>query len=386
MDFSLTTEQELIRETMRSFVTTACPRETMREFDVEQRFPRELWAKLAGTGMLGAALPEEHGGTPTGVVEQLLVTEELARGALPLAVAFVNTACLGASVLAHLASPALLERLAPRLVAGEVILSFAWTEPDAGSDVLAMRSTATPAEDDGYVVNGTKTFITLAAEADHIFAVVRTASDGGSRAEGFTCLLLDGSDHGVEVRKLGKVGQRSAPFAEVHLGDVHVPPERRVGAEGRALQEIGHVLAFERILFSAVCVGLARQALDDAARYALERTAFGKPIGGFQAIQHHLADVATMIESANLLTHRAAWLHARGDDVRVAGTQAFLAASSAAGEATDRGMQILGAAGYSTEFDMERYWRDARAFRVSPITTEVAKGVVARGLGMPRSY
>lgn len=385
MDFALTAEQRLIRDTMRSFVATACPRDTMREIDASQRFPRHLWANLASTGVLGIALPEEHGGTPTGVVEQLLVAEELARGALPLAVAFVNTACLGASVLAHLAQAPLLDALAPRLVAGELVLSFAWTEPDAGSDVLAMRSTATTA-DGGYVVNGTKAFITLADEADGIFTVVRTPATNGHRSEGFTCLLIDGSTPGLEVRKLEKTGQRSTPFAEVHLGDVHVPGDRLIGTEGRALKEIGHVLSFERILFSAVCVGLARQALDDAARYALERQAFGGPIGRFQAVQHHLADMATAIESASLLTHRAAWLHHRGEDVRVAGTQAFLAASSAACEATDRGMQILGAAGYSTEFDMERYWRDARAFRVSPITTEVAKSVVARGLGMPRSY
>jgi acyl-CoA dehydrogenase len=385
VDFALSPEQHLIRETMRSFVAAECPRDVVREADAAERFPRELWSRLAPTGMLGVAVPEDQGGAKSGVLEQVLIAEELARGPVALAVAFINTACLGASVLTQLAPAATAEPLIARLLAGNLILSFAWTEADSGSDVLAMRSKAVRAAD-GYVATGAKMFITLAAEADCVFTVLRTSTDAKRRSDGFSCLMLDTSDPGVQTRRLGKAGQKSAPFGEVHFSDLAVPADRLVGTEGRALQEIGPVLSFERILFSAICVGIARQALADAVAYALERTAFGRPIGQFQAVQHHLAEMTATIESASLLTYRAAWLHDSGQDAGTAGTLAFLAASTAAGDVTDRGMQVLGGAGYSTEFDMERYWRDARAFRLAPVTSEVARGLVARSLGMPRSY
>jgi acyl-CoA dehydrogenase len=387
VNFDESEEQSLLRETVQSFVAAECPRELVRRYEAEGRFPRELWTKLAGLGIAAIALPESRGGTESGTVEQAIVAEELAQGALALAVAFVNTACLGASVLAAAAQPELRDRLLPEVARGDLILTFAWTEPSGGSDVLSMTTVAESVEDGrAFVVDGAKTFITLAREASHVFTVLRTDPPAERRSDGLSCLLIETAAAGVEISHIEKVGQRSAPFYDVRFAGVRVGAGNLIGDRGDAWRRLAPRLGSERVLFAALCLGLARRAFADALAYSLERPAFGRPIGGFQALQHRLVDMRAMIDSARLLTYRAAWLEASGRSAAAEATQAFLVASTAADRVTDGGMQILGAAGYTTDFDMERHWRDARAFRVSPVTREVAKNTLARSLGLPRSY
>lgn len=385
MNFDPTPEQRLLRDTVRSFVAAECPREVVRALEGEGRFPRELWVKLAGLGLLDIAAPHENDGEAVGAIEQAIVVEELARGSVALAVAFVNTACLAAPVLAGLGS-ASVQSLIAELVAGRLIASFAWTEPSAGSDILAMRTTARRVPDGSYVLNGSKTFITLAAEADQIFTIARTDRDPTNRAAGLSCFLLAKGSDGLSVRRLAKVGQKSAPFAELFFSDVVVPAERLIGEEGSVWWKLTPYLRAERILFAALCLGIAREAFQDAVEHSLAREAFGRSIAHFQAIQHHIADMKTSIDAAELLVYRAAWLAAAGRDSVTEGTQALMVAAAAAGDVADRGMQIMGGAAYTTELDMERYWRDARAFRLSPVTAEVAKNLIAQAAGLPRSY
>ncbi len=385
VSFDESKEHALLRETVRSFVAAECPRELVRSFEAEQRFPRELWSKLAELGLTAIGVPEAHAGA--GAIEQAIVVEELAQGSLALAVAFVNTACLGAAALAADATPELRDRLLPGLAAGELLFTFAWTEPSGGSDVLSMTTTAETVDGGhAYLVNGTKTFITLAQEADHLFTVLRTAPPSERRSEGLSCLLIPSTAAGVEIARIEKAGQRSTPFYEVRFAEARVAANCLVGEENDAWRRFAPRLGAERALFAAVCLGLARRAFAEALEYSLERPAFGRPIGAFQAIQHRLVDMKTLIDSTELLTYRAAWLESTGRQAAAEATQAFLAAASTAGRVTDAGMQILGAAGYTTDFDMERHWRDARAFQVSPVTTEVAKNTLARALGLPRSY
>jgi acyl-CoA dehydrogenase len=384
VDFDLTSEQTLLRDSVREFVARECPRDLVRACDRERRFPQEIYTKLAGLGVLGIALDAEDGGVG-GTLEQALVTEELARGSVAVAVAFVNAACLGQAVLSTHPAAAV-PNLPAEIAAGRSIVTFAWTEPDAGSDILALRTRATPAASGGYVVNGAKTFITLAEEASHLLTVVRTRAPEGRRSDGLTCLLVPSTAEGVEIRPLGKVGQRSAPFYDVAFADLELPPGHLVGEEHGAWGELLPLLASERTLFAAVCLGIARQALAEATSYCLEREAFGRTIAHLQAVQHHLAEMKTSVDATELLVYRSAWLADRdrlqGDET----SQALMVAARTASMVTDLGLQVTGAAGYSEEFDMERHWRDARAFRLSPVSTEVALNLVARGLGLPRSY
>ncbi len=385
MNFDLTSEQLLLRESVQSFVARECTRDLIRHVERERRFPSELWAKLADLGLLALAAPPNFDGEGAGAVEQALVVGELARRSVALAVAYVNTACLAAPLLAAYAFSGR-EQVVSDIIAGRMLVSFAWTEPSSGSDVLAMRAVARRDADGNYVLSGSKTFITLAAEASEILVVARTGTDDSNRSYGLSCFLVPAGVEGLSIHALGKVGQLSAPFAEVFLDDVVVPSDRLIGDEHEAWRQLARFLKGERVLFAALCLGIAREAFSAAVDYSETREAFGRTIAHFQAIQHHVADMKTSIDAAELLVYRAAWLISRGREASIEATQALMVAATAAGDVTDRGMQILGGASYTDEFDMERYWRDARAFRLSPVTTEVAKNIIARGVGLPRSY
>jgi acyl-CoA dehydrogenase len=385
VDFDLSPEQLLLRDTVREFVAANCDRELARRLDDTREFPYELWRRLADLGLLGLQVSEDDGGSGGTPLDALVVVEELARGAVAVAVPFVNTAGLAAKVIAALGSEEQRARLLPELLAGRLLASFAWTEPVGGTDVLALQTRAVSDGDD-YVVTGTKTFITLASVADYLFTIVRTLDDQPKRTQGLTCLLIAPDTPGVELRRIDKAGQRATEFFEVRFDDVRVPASQRIGPEHDAWRSLVPLLNGERTMFAGICLGLAKTAFADALRYTAERSAFGKTINHFQALQHHVADMKLAIDSCELLAYRAAWLESAGRPTALEATQAFLASAQMVSMVTDLGLQLMGGYGYTTDFDMERYWRDARVFRVSPITTEMAKNVVAQGLGMPRSY
>jgi alkylation response protein AidB-like acyl-CoA dehydrogenase len=319
------------------------------------------------------------------MLDFVLCVDELAQGSVALAIPFVTTASLGARVLAGLGTSEQKRTLLSELIAGRLVTTFAWTEPAGGSDVLAMTTRAERSPDGSeYTLHGTKTFITLADAADVLFTMARTDPAPEKRSHGLTCLAVPRATEGVSIRRIEKMGQRATPFCEVSFQRATVPAAARIGDEGQAWRQLVPMLVSERTCFAAVCVGIARAAFDDACGYADQRTAFGRTIDHFQAIQHHLVNMRTLIDTAELVTYKAAWAESEGKSVTFEATQALLVAAEAVGVVTDLGVQILGGYGVTTEFDAERYWRDARIFRVSPITSEVARNVLARGLNLPQ--
>jgi len=387
MDFELSEEQKMLQKTVRKFVEKECSREYIRRLEHSGEFPHDLWQKMAGMGLLGLPVSTEAGGMGGTAIDMVMVIEELARATMALAVPFTNTVGLTNKVISSLGTENQKSKFLPGLVEGKIQTCFAWTEASGGSDVLSLRTMAEPSVDrKKYIVNGSKMFITLAHVADYIFTMVRTLKNPSKKTQGISCLIIPAKQAGISIRPIEKVGGKTTGFDEIHFENVEVPKENLLGQENNGWYQLVPILNGERTCFSAICIGIAQAAFDDALRYTSEREAFGKTINHFQILQHYIADMKTMIDAGRLLTYRAAWLEATGQPFSFESAEAFLACSNIVHQVTDKGIQILGGYGYSTEFDMERYWRDGRAFRISPLTSEMAKNFLAQSLGMPRSY
>ncbi len=387
MDFEFSEEQKILRQTVRRFVEEQCPREYVRELDHTGEFPQALWQKMADLGFLGLPVSGKYGGSEGTMLDMVIVIEELAKRILALAIPFTNTIGLTNKVVSALGTEDQKSRIIPQLVKGGIKTCFAWTEASGGTDVLSMRTYAERSQDGKkYIVNGSKMFITLAHISDHIFTMVRTLRNPPKKSHGISCLMVPRNSSGISIHPIEKVGQKSTGFCEIHFENVEVSRENLLGEENNGWYQLIPLLNGERTCFSAICLGIAQAAFEDAVRYMSERTAFGKTINHFQILQHYVADMKTMIDAGQLLTYKAAWLETMGKQVSFEATEAYLACSNMVHRVTDLGMQILGGYGYTTEFDMERYWRDGRVFRISPMTTEMAKNFLAQSLGMPRSY
>ncbi len=387
MDFDLSQEQTLLQDMVRRFVTEQCPRGFVRELEKSGAFPQAMWKRLSELGLLGLPIPEDHGGSAGSMLDMVIVIEELARAALALAIPFINTVGLSSKVLCSLGSDKQKNELLPRVLSGDMLTSFAWTEASGGTDVLSMKTRAEKSIDGlHYRVNGSKMFITQAHVADYIYTMVRTDTKVAKKTEGLSCLMIPADLQGISIRTIEKTGQRSTGFCEVVFNDVEVPLESLLGDEGQAWKQLVPLLNGERTCFAAVCLGIAEAAFKDAVNYMEQRTAFGKTINHFQALQHYVAEMKILIDGSRLLVYKAAWLESQGKPDALIVTEAFHSAATMVSRVTDLGMQIMGAYGYTTEFDMERYWRDGRVFRLSPISSEMAKNFIAQSMGMPRSY
>jgi acyl-CoA dehydrogenase len=387
VDFEFSEEQKILRQTVRRFVEEQCPQEYVRQLDHTGEFPQALWQKMADLGFLGLPVSGKYGGSEGTMLDMVIVIEELAKRILALAIPFTNTIGLTNKVVSALGTEDQKSRIIPQLVKGGIKTCFAWTEASGGTDVLSMRTYAERSQDGKkYSVNGSKMFITLAHISDYIFTMVRTLRNPQKKSQGISCLMVPRNSSGISINPIEKVGQKSTGFCEIHFENVEVSRENLLGEENNGWYQLIPLLNGERTCFSAICLGIAQAAFEDAVRYMSERTAFGKTINHFQILQHYVADMKTMIDAGQLLTYKAAWLETMGKQVSFEATEAYLACSNMVHRVTDLGMQILGGYGYTTEFDMERYWRDGRVFRISPMTTEMAKNFLAQSLGMPRSY
>ncbi|MBI4012888.1 MAG: acyl-CoA/acyl-ACP dehydrogenase [Candidatus Rokubacteria bacterium] len=385
MDFDLAGEQTLLRETVRRFLDRECPREVARALDEEGRFPRDLYRKMAALGWLGLSIPEKYGGAGGGILDTVLVMEELARRSQALAVGYLLNICFGARTLTAFGSPEQQATYLPRIAAGEAFFCLGLTEPSGGTDALALTTRAEP-RDGGFVINGHKLFITGAHVADRIILVARVGPPGQRGPAGLTLFLVDTRARGVEIRPIRTVGNRAAATTEIFLADVEVPAADVLGTVGQGWAQLVHTLNNERISVAAICVGTTQAVFEDTLAYARTRTAFGKPIGQFQAIQHYLADMATGLETARLLTRKAAWLQDRGRPCDIEATMAKLHASETAQQAAGLGMRIFGGYGYTLEVDIQRHWRDTQLFVVAPISNEMARNYLAQRFGLPPSY
>ncbi len=379
MDFDLTAEQReiqgLARDLAEAEILPNAP-----AWDRDHRFPDELYPKLAELGLMGVCVPEEYGGAGADFLSYILVLEELSRA----------DAGVGVTVAVHTSATTLpiltfgtgeqRSRFVPPLARGEQLGAFALTESGSGSDAASLRSTA-ESQKDGWKLTGSKQWITNGSRAGTFILFARTDPET-SGARGISCFILDAS-HVVVTHETEKLGLNSSTTSDLALENVLVDQDRLLHEEGRGFQVAMATLDGGRIGIAAQALGIAQAAYDVAREYAKEREQFGRPIADFQAIQWKLADMATEIDAARLLTYRAAWLKQQGRPHTEEGAKAKLFASEMARRQTGEAIQILGGYGYTKEFPVERYYRDAKITEIYEGTSEIQRLVIARSiLGM----
>jgi butyryl-CoA dehydrogenase len=377
MDFELTAEQELARRTAREFAEAEIA-PVIGRYDEAEEFPAELVAKLGTLGFLGALFPVEYGGAGLDYVAYALVVEELSRvdGSVGITMWAHNSLC--ANHIYSFGTEAQRERYLLPLARGEVLGAWGLTEPGSGSDAVAMRTTATETGD-VFVLDGTKAFITNGSVAGTAVVMAKTNPDAGGR--GISAFILERGMPGFHPgQRYRKLGLHASDTAELVLEGVRVPRANLLGERDRGFQETKKVLEGGRIAMAAMSVGLAQGALDQAVRYAKERQAFGQPIGQFQGIRAILADLATEVEAARLLTLRAAYGKDQGRPVMRDASMAKVFASEVAVRCATKAVQVHGGYGYTREFPVERFYRDAKLCEIGEGTSEVQRMVIARHL------
>jgi alkylation response protein AidB-like acyl-CoA dehydrogenase len=377
MEFAVPEHLLEIQRTVRDFCQAEVKPFAAR-WDEAESFPHEVVRKLGDLGLLGMVVPEEYGGTALGALGIAVVVEEVARfdGSLALTVASHNG--LGTSHLLRFGTEALRRKYLPALASGQKLAAWGLTEPGSGSDAGAMRTRAVR-QGDHWVLNGTKLFITQGTVGE-VF-VILAVTDPEKRQKGVTAFLLEKGAKGFSQRPIhGKLGMRSSDTAELHLEDVEVPDANRIGEVGMGFVNTLQILDKGRVTIGALAVGLARGALEEAREYAKERRTFGKPIAEHQAIAFMLADMATETAAARLLVHRAAALADQGRPFGREAAMGKLFASEAAMRATTRAIQIHGGNGYTRDYPVERYFRDAKLCEIGEGTSEVQRMVIARDL------
>jgi alkylation response protein AidB-like acyl-CoA dehydrogenase len=377
MNFDLPDELREIQRTLRAFCEAEV-RPQARAWDEAGTFPREVVRKLGEMGLLGMTVPESYGGAEMGALAAAVVVEEVARfdGSLALTVASHNG--LGTSHIRVFGNDAQRRRYLPKLATGEWLGAWGLTEPGSGSDAAGMKATAMK-KGDRWVLNGTKMFITQGT-VGQVF-VVLALSEPERRQKGITAFILERGMPGFSQRPIhGKLGMRSSDTGELVMENVEVPDSQRLGEPGMGFVNTLQILDRGRITIGALSLGLARGALEESLAYARERKAFGKPIADYEAIRWMLADIKTELEAARLLVHRAATLADAGRPFTREASIAKLFASEVANRACNKAVQIHGGYGYTREFPVERYLRDAKLCEIGEGTSEVQRTVIAREL------
>jgi alkylation response protein AidB-like acyl-CoA dehydrogenase len=380
MDFGFSEEQRLLRESVRKLMAKHAPPQTVRRLDRERTYPEELYRAWVEAGLIGLPFPEAYGGLGRDLIDMVIVAEEIARTSADLVMAYSGNMFCGLNILRQ-ASEEQKRHWLPRLINGEVKLSISMSEPDAGSDIGAMRTQAVRDGDD-WVINGHKLWASMAgAERNVINVYVRTDPKANIR-QGMSLFLVDNTAPGLTLRKLDMLGRRATGTYELVFDNVRVPPERLVGGENKGWDCVLAGLQVERVSSAAGNVGGAQAVLDLAVQYAKDRKQFGRPIGSNQAIAHLLADMATQVEAARTLMWRAAWLAASGQDALREISMAKLFTSETYVQVASQGMQVLGAFGYSAELDMERHFRDSRAATIAAGTSQMQRNLIAGLMGL----
>jgi alkylation response protein AidB-like acyl-CoA dehydrogenase len=377
VDFQLPDELCEIQRTVREFcIAEVKPR--AREWDEKGEFPWDVVRKLGPLGIMGIAVPEEYGGAGLGALALAVVVEEIARydGSLALTVAAHNG--LGSGHILRFGTEEQKRRWLTPLARGERLGAFGLTEPESGSDAAAMASTAVR-KGDVWILNGSKTFITQGTVGDTFLVLARNDPDPAHRHHGITAFVLEKGMKGFSQRAIhAKLGMRSSDTAELHFDDVEVPDANRIGGVGEGFVDTLRILDRGRITIGSLAVGLARGALEEARAYAKERKTFGKPIAEHQAIAFMLADMATDVDASRLLVRRAAQLCDAGAPFGKEASMAKLFASEAAMRTTTRAIQIHGGYGYTRDFPVERFFRDAKLTEIGEGTSEVQRIVISR--------
>ena len=376
MDFGLSDDQREIQALAREVAKEKIEPDAA-DWDREHRFPRELFTELAELGLMGVCIPEEYGGAGADFLSYALVLEELSRGDAGVGVTVaVHTSAVTLPILTF-GSDEQRSRFVPPLARGETLGAFALTEPEAGSDAGSLRTAARP-EGDGWRISGSKQWITNGSHAGTFLLFARTDLDTPG-AKGVSAFVLD-ADHVRITREEEKLGLNSSVTNDLVVEEALVGRDRLLHEEGKGFEVAMATLDGGRIGIAAQALGIAQAAYDVARAYALERRQFGKRIADFQAIQWKLADMATEIDAARLLVYRAAWLKQEGRPHGEEGAKAKLFASEMARRQTGEAIQILGGYGYTKEFPVERYYRDAKITEIYEGTSEIQRLVIARSI------
>jgi len=392
LHFELTDEQRQLVEGVRA-LASRFGLDYWLECDQERRFPGEFWRSLGEGGWLGVSIPEQYGGAGLGLLESVLVIEEACRAGSgsTLSQLFMATPVFGGETIRLHGSDALKQKLLPGIADGSVNFCMALSEPDAGSDTMATRTTARRS-DGGFLVNGQKIWVTAAPESNYILTIVRTspADENGKRSHGLSLLVIDTDAEGISFAPIKKAGTNTLSASIVSLDGVQVQESRLVGSENEGWRHLLDTLNSERLVTAAGCIATADLAISLASQYARERTVFGRPIGSNQAIQFPLARLKMEVDAARLAMYQAAWLYDTSSDRRqiggAANTAKFLAANVGYA-ACEQAMQTMGGYGYAADYHVERLWRDVRLFQVAPVSQEMILNFVAQYiLDLPRSY
>jgi acyl-CoA dehydrogenase len=388
MLLDLDDDRRAFRDSVRSWVDKYFPPERALELEKrEYQYPYELWEAMSEAGFHAMGIDEQYGGQGGDAVDTAVLARELARSLGGLSWVWGIPSFSGAKALMHGGSEDQKREYLPRLAAGDIRFSIAVTEPGGGTDLLgAMRTRAVPVEG-GWRVTGQKMWSTGAKEATYLLLLARSgepATPGGRIPT--TLLMVPTDSPGIEMRYIPKLGMRAMGSCEVFLDDVFVPEEYLLGTAHEGFKVLLASLNNERIMSGALALGMLDGILEESISYAKHRTTYGKVIGGHQIIQHYIADTALGQKQGELMVFDAAWREACGMKCHQEANMVKVVTSELAVDAADRGIQILGGMGISSETHAQRFWRDLRQFRIAPISNEMVRNNLAESFGLPRSY
>ncbi|MGE0503616.1 MAG: acyl-CoA dehydrogenase family protein [Rhizobiaceae bacterium] len=378
MDFEISEQQRLMRDSLRAFLKKECPIEYVRACDEEERFPFELYDKLAAEGWLGLPIPEKYGGMGGSCTDLAVFLEEFASHFEAAANIFYTTIVIATDAITHFGTEEQKQELLPKLARGEIRFAFSLSEPNSGSDAASLRTRAV-LEGDEWVINGQKMFCSCAQEADYILLMARSDADA-PKHKGITMFLLDTKTPGVEIRKLKKLGLKPMDLNEIFLTNVRLPKGAIIGSANSGWTNALKTLDYERCCLSAVNVGAAQACLDLALTYTAQREQFGQKINSFQLSRAKLADMDMEIEAARLLLYRSANLVDRGIPNNKESAMANLFSSETYVRASLDGMRLMGGWGYLMEYDMQRHFRDSKLAEIGGGTSEILRIIISREL------
>ncbi|MGZ3526034.1 MAG: acyl-CoA dehydrogenase family protein [Thermodesulfobacteriota bacterium] len=378
MDFELTNRQKQIRLAAREFAEGEFPG-VAREYDRREEFPKELWKKACGLGFIGLFLKKEYGGLGLGFLEFSMVMEEFWR--VDPGCGNILLTAFGAELIQLYGTEEQKKKYLPPLTKGKAIMGTAITEPDAGSDILSILTLARK-DGDSYVINGSKQFITNGSIANYLAVFCQVHPEAESKLKRFGVLLVETDRPGFSALKItGKMGIRASDTAEVRFNEVRVPKENLIGTkEGEGFSQIMQLFNINRVIAASQGVGVAQGALDKAVQYVKKRKQFGQPLGAFQAVQFKIAEMATWVEAARTLCYQAAWMLDHGKvEPKLISIAKYLAGEVGV-KVANEALQLHGGYGYIADYDIERFYRDAKIVEIYEGTKEIEKNTIAREL------
>lgn len=383
MNFNLPEHLLQMQDILRRFVEKEMPRAEVAKWDADNHFPRHIFDKLAALGLMGMTVPEEYGGAGRDIVGTMMVIEELSRRSMAVAIPYIMAACYAGMNLVECASEEQKQTYLPRVVSGDLIFAYGWTEPDVGADLASVRTTAVRKGDD-IIVNGSKRFCSGADFSDYIYTLVNS-DPGGPRYRNLSMLLIPANAPGVTIQRIASMGIKGVPTTDVTFQDVRIPASQIMGGDAgwnRGWEMLtGAGLDVEKLEVAAMAVGIGAAALDDTATYVTERRQFGKAIGSFQSVQHKLADMRTQMEAARLMLYRAAWLCDRHESCALETSMAKLFATEVGKTVALEAQTLLGAYGYVRDFDVERYVRDSLFMPIIGGSSAIQRNNIAKLAG-----